>query len=155
MKVRNFHLQARSHQQARLLAVAAAALLAAGCLDATEPFPPLFWSGSLVAAPSAAAHVAGRVEMVANIRDTHAGAIVSGEPELVLSWSVRTGSCHGTGNRLAPPSTFAPIEVSESGEALATAIINYRVGPGSYAAEIFSGPDATGDIIACADLLQS
>jgi hypothetical protein len=151
MKLRGFR------RQASVLAAAAAALLSAGCDFGTDPLFPIFWTGVFHPESGAAIHVAGTTEMVANPSDTSVGVFLDTSPgeELTLSWHIRNGTCDGGGVRVAALTAFPPVQVSEAGSGIAIAQIRRRLPSGNYAAEVFSGAEASGGRLACADLRES
>lgn len=93
--------------------------------------------------------------MVANPNDTRAVVTVENPPlDLQLSWNVRTGSCDGDGTRIAPQNAFPTLKY-EDDVLTANVLIFRRIDTvGTHAAEVYAGSDATGELLACADLLQ-
>lgn len=99
--------------------------------------------------------VTGSVAMVIQARQTQIGiGVRGGESGTQLAWSVRNGSCSATGQRIGPASAFPLIDIEEGGEGEAETVIFRRIPEDEpYAAEVFGGPDGTGTVQACADLI--
>jgi hypothetical protein len=150
MKVRGFRRLASG------AVLSAVLLLPSGCLS-TEPLFALFWIGTFQPEPGAPVWVAGTLEMVANPSHTEVGVFLESVPGFTteVSWHVRNGPCSGSGEPIAPTQTFPAVTLSEDGSGVGIASIRRRVGSGTYAGEIFSGPGGTGERLACADLTQS
>jgi hypothetical protein len=128
--------------------------LVAACSSPVETNEPLFWEGTFEQPLDATVLLSGQASMVANPFDTHVGVVVDADAELQLSWLVRNGACSGSGERIAPQTTFPPLTESSASRLSATAVINRRISGSSYAVEIFVGPDGTGELVACADLVR-
>ncbi|HSJ24135.1 MAG TPA: hypothetical protein VK929_05650 [Longimicrobiales bacterium] len=149
MKVRPFRRLAST-------LVVVAALAPTACDFGTEPLFAIFWSGTFSADPSAPFIIGGTTEMVANPGDTSAGIFLDAavtEP-VTMGWHIRYGACGETGDRVAGMDAFPPVTITETGSGTALASIRRRLPAGSYAAEVFTAHDATGDRLACADLIQ-
>jgi hypothetical protein len=150
MKLREFR------QRASVLAVFAAALGSAGCDVGTDPLFPIFWTGVFQPQAGAPFFVGGTTEMVANVNDTQVGIFLEAAPgeAVTVSWHVRNGTCSGVGAPVVVATAFPPVQISASGSGTGIGIIRRRLPAGNYAAEVFAGADATGAVLACANLTE-
>jgi hypothetical protein len=135
-------------------ALAAALVGVGGCLP-TEYRGPVFWEGSLVSPASSPMIVTGQVFMVANVAESEIGITLDLDwPDMVFSWHVRNGVCSGSGQRLAPLPEFGAFSSTDEGPH-ARAVLRRRVAvDATYSAELFEGPNTTGQLLACADLIR-
>lgn len=160
MRLRIFGPHARGARKRALRAFAgglSAALLAAaaGCSSIEEPAEIFTAEGALQPADGVVDPITGTVAMVIQARNTQIGiGLRAGQEGEEFGWSVRNGSCNGTGERIGPASAFPPIVIDEDGEGQAETVIVRRIDVDErYAAEVFDQPDGTGPVQACADLV--
>jgi hypothetical protein len=151
MKVRRFR------RLASAMALSAAVLAPASCQIGTEPLFAIFWLGTFSADPTAPVLIGGTAEMVANPGDTAAGIFLDAAvtDDVIVGWHIRNGACSASGERVAGPDAFPAITITASGSGTGFATIRRRLPRGTYAAEVFDGPAATGVRLACADLIES
>lgn len=149
MKVR------RIRQSASVLCSGAVACVMAACLSVTEPPQVLFWEGTFVAVPPDEAGITGSAVMVSNPHNTEAGVFLSGLSGTTLSWLIRTGTCEGSGERVAGQAAFPPVLLPTIGEGTGIAVLNFRIEAGTYSIDLFAGANAEGAAIACADLIRT
>ena len=96
--------------------------------------------------------------MVANQHNTQIGIGITGAaPGSRLGWVVRTGSCGGTGTRVAGTTTFPTIVVSAEGSGNAETVINRRIATDAqYSGEVFDTANgAGGQALACGALIRT
>ena len=131
------------------------ALLAAltGCVGPAEAVDVLLWEGTLVSRTGFTT-IGGSVAMVANEHDTQVGIGVNGaQPNARLGWAVRTGTCTGTGVRVAGTTAYPALAVDTQGDARAEMVIRRRLdGNVEYASELFANSNGSGAVLACADM---
>jgi hypothetical protein len=93
--------------------------------------------------------------MVANEHDTQIGIGISASAGARLSWAVRSGTCANPGDRLGPNSAFPTISVSDAGDGDAETVIRRRVANATqYSGAVYATADATGQPLACADMIR-
>jgi hypothetical protein len=130
---------------------------AAGCYGSTEPPEIVTLEATLEPADGVVDPVTGSVAMVIGTSQTQIGiGIEGGTIGERLGWAVRNGTCSGSGERVGPVTAFPPIEVGTTGAGESETVLFRRIAiSGPYAAEVFANEDATGDVMACADLVRS
>ena len=130
--------------------------LMAGCVGASEPLDVILWEGALDAVSGAPVSYGGSVAMAANAHDTQIGIGVNGgSAGTQLGWAMRTGSCSGTGERVAAAGAYPAIVLSSEGSGNATALIRRRIAADEqYAAELFANAGGTGAVLACAQMVR-
>jgi hypothetical protein len=140
----------------RGLAMGVVLLLMAGCVGTSEPLDVLLWEGVLDPAPGAPVSYSGSVAMVANQHDTQIGVgVTGGASGAQLGWAVRTGTCTGTGQRVAAITAYPPIVISAEGSGNASATIRRRVDDDErYVAELFPNTNGSGAVLACGELIR-
>jgi hypothetical protein len=142
-------------QPPRRLAPAVFIGLLGACSGISEPLEIFTAESALQPADGAVDPVTGTVAMVIRERQTQIGIGVRGGSDgTQFGWSVRNGSCSGSGDRVGPASAFPAIVIGEDGDGDAETVIFRRLPvDGVYAAEVFDGAAATGTVRACADLV--
>lgn len=140
----------------RVLAAVLPALLAGACSGIAEPPETLFWEGTLEPGAGGLPDLRGTAAMVASERVTQIGiGIEEGPPGATFGWIVRNGSCNEPREPVGPVSAFPAVVVSDERSGDATTVLQRRLGANvDYAAQIVEDADGTGEVIACADLIQ-
>lgn len=146
----------RIRRTASLLAAALIALSSTACLDISDPPATMVYEGELRATQGATMIVSGGALVLIGQNVTEAGIFLAGEAGVAVSWSVRRGTCDGTGDRITAQSAFPNVTLAgETEEAHAIAVMNWRMEIGTYAAEVFLGTTGAGTRLACADLVRT
>lgn len=131
-----------------------------GCLDTVEPPESLAWEGQLQPVindelePNDDVLVTGSVGAVSTGEQTQIGiGIDEGPVEARLGWLFLTGSCSDPESPIAPADLFPPIDTDDMGQGELTVVTGQRLNRNlTYAAQIYSQPEAQGDLLACADM---
>jgi hypothetical protein len=147
-----------------LAAVAAflAGLLASSCdLDSAAPPQDVAWSAEVLPLlsgdPENQPEFTANVAMVAASGETTIAVAIDGAPAgATFGWSVRSGTCAGSGNPLDPDSDAFPVLIAdELGQDNALIALDRRINVSAdYAAEIYDDPAASGDLFGCANLVR-
>ena len=160
---------AASHTSARrpagpITALLLPALLVLGgtvaCLDTVEPPESLAWEGQLQPVPGGDMEpngevlVTGSVGAVTTGEQTQIGVgIDEGPAEAQLGWLFLRGSCGDPDDPISPAEVFPPIDTDDLGQGELTVVTGQRLNRNhTYAAQIYSEPEAQGDLLACADM---
>jgi len=130
------------------------------CLDTVDPPESLAWEGQLQpviddgAEPNDVVLVTGSVGAITTGEVTQIGVgIDEGPAEVQLGWVFRRGSCENPDDPIAPVEVFPPIDTDDMGQGELTVETSQRLSRNqTYAAQIYSEPEAQGDLLACADL---
>jgi hypothetical protein len=140
---------------ARLAPLTALLAGVVGCSGISEPPEIVTLEADLLPTEGVIDPIAGTVAMVIEERQTQIGIGLRGGLEgSRFGWTVRNGSCSGTGDGIGPMSAFPSIEVDKDGDGVAETTLFRRIAvEGVYAAEVFAEPDGTRTVLACADLV--
>ncbi len=143
-----------------LLLPALILLATAACLDTVDPPESLAWEGQLQPViaddvePNGDVLISGSVGAVTTGEETQIGiGIDEGPTEAQLGWVFLRGTCAEPDEPIAPVEVFPPIATDDLGQGELTAVTPQRLNRNlTYAAQIYSEPEAQGDLLACADM---
>jgi hypothetical protein len=116
----------------------------------------VLWEAVLEPSQSAGA-LAGTIAMVANQHNTQIGiGVTGGMVGARLGWAVRTGTCGGSGTRVAGATAYPAIVITAEGNGAEETVINRRIATDAqYAGEVFANADGTGPVLSCGTLTRT